>query len=47
MKRNELPNITDADMINTFIYDMTSEALVHVLRHKTLRMMQEPQDITT
>ena len=34
-KRNELPNITNADVINAFICGTTCEALVHVLGHET------------
>ena len=46
-KRNELPNITDADIINTFTYGMTSEALIHALNRETLRMMWELLDVAT
>jgi hypothetical protein len=46
-KHNELPNITDADMINAFIYGMTYEALVHMLGCETPRMTRELLDVTT
>jgi inhibitor of KinA sporulation pathway (predicted exonuclease) len=46
-KRNELPNITNADMINAFICNMTYEALIHMLSRKTPRTTQELLDITT
>jgi hypothetical protein len=46
-KRNELPNITDANVIIAFICDMTCEVLIHALSHKTPRTTQELLDITT
>jgi hypothetical protein len=46
-KHNELPNITDADVINAFTYGTTCEALVHALRHETPCMAQELLDIAT
>ena len=46
-KHNELPNITDTDMINAFIYGMTCEALVHALGHETSRTLRELLDIAT
>jgi len=47
MKRNQLPNITDANVIKAFICGMTCEALVHVLSHETPRTTQELLDVTT
>jgi hypothetical protein len=41
------PNITDVDVINTFIYGMTCEALVHVLNHETSSTTWELLDVTT
>ena len=38
-KRNELPNITDANVINAFICGMTYEALVHAPDRETLHVM--------
>jgi hypothetical protein len=46
-KHNELPNITDADVINTFICGMTYEALIHMLGCETPHMTQELLDIAT
>jgi hypothetical protein len=46
-KCNELPNITDADVINAFIYGMTCEALVHSLSCETPCTLQELLDIAT
>ena len=42
-----LPNITDVDVINSFIYGMTCEALIHTLERKTLGMTWELLDVTT
>jgi hypothetical protein len=44
-KRNELLNITDADMINAF--GMTYEALIHALGHETPCMTRELLDVAT
>jgi hypothetical protein len=46
-KHNELPNITNTDVINAFICGMTCEAPVHVLSRETPCMMRELLDITT
>ena len=46
-KHNELPNITDANVISAFIRGMTYEAPIHVLGRETPHMMLELQDITT
>ena len=47
MKRNELPSITDADMINAFICGTTCKALIHALGYETPHMMWEILNITT
>ena len=44
---NELPNITDADVINAFICGMTCKALIHALGRETPRMTREPLDVAT
>ena len=46
-KHNELPTITDADVINAFICGTTCEALVHALSRETPRTTRELLDITT
>jgi hypothetical protein len=46
-KHNELPNITDADVINAFICDMTCEVLVHALGRETSCMTRELLDVIT
>jgi hypothetical protein len=46
-RRNELPNITDADAIHAFICSTTYEALVLVLGCETPSMMWELLDIAT
>ena len=45
--RNELPNITDADMINAFIYGTSYKALIHALGRESPCMTWELLDITT
>ena len=47
MKRNELPNITDAGVIYAFICVMTCEVLVHALGSESSRMTWELLDVTT
>jgi hypothetical protein len=47
MKCNELPNITDADVINAFICGTTCETLVHALGRETPHTMRELLDVTT
>ena len=44
-KRNELPNISDADVINAFICSMTCEALVYALGRETPCTTRELQDV--
>lgn len=46
-KRKELPNITNADIINAFTYGTTCEALVHALEREAPRMTQDLLDVTT
>jgi hypothetical protein len=46
-KRNELPNITNADVINALTCGTTCEVLIHMLRHEALRTMWELLDIAT
>ena len=46
-KHNELPNITDANVINAFICGTNYEALVHALGHETPRMTWELLDVAT
>jgi hypothetical protein len=46
-KRNELPNITNADVINALTCSTTCEVLIHTLRHEALRTMWELLGITT
>jgi hypothetical protein len=46
-KHNELPNITDTDVINAFICGTTYEMLIHALDRETPRMMRELLDIAT
>ena len=45
--RNELSNITKADVINAFIYGTTCETLSHTLDHETPRTTQEVLDVAT
>jgi hypothetical protein len=46
-KRNEFPNITDADVINDFICGTTCEAFVHTLSHETPCTTRGLLDIAT
>jgi hypothetical protein len=46
-KRNELPNITNADVINAFTYGMMCEALDYALRHNAPQTTWELLDVTT
>ena len=39
-KRNKLPNVTDADIINSLTCRTTYEALINTLRHEAPQMMQ-------
>jgi hypothetical protein len=41
------PNITGVDVINTFIYGTTCEALIHVLDRETSSTTWELLDVTT
>ena len=44
---NELPNVTDDDMIGAFLSGTTYESLVHKLGRKGPRTTKELLDITT
>jgi hypothetical protein len=46
-KHNELPNITNAEVINALTYGTTCEVLIHTLRHEALRTMWELLGIAT
>jgi hypothetical protein len=44
---NELPDVTDADVIGAFLSRTTYESLVHKLGHKHSRTTKELLDIAT
>jgi hypothetical protein len=44
---NELPDVTDTDVIRASLSGTTCESLVHKLGRKRLRTTKEPFDITT
>jgi len=46
-KLNELPNITDTEVINAFTCGMTYKALIHALSHETSCTTWELLDIAT
>ena len=44
---NELPNVTDADVIGALLSRTTCESLVHKLGHKGPRTAKKLHDVTT
>ena len=44
---NELPNVTDTNVIGAFLSRTTCESLVHKLGHKGLRTTKELLDVAT